>query len=130
MIYSYKSLKKRILECLLCSLILFVSCTKKELKVGETSVIPLPVQLTTSEGYFIITKKTTVSVTDDEQLKIATNFFKRFEKVAGFMPEIGVEKTTANIVFSVDTTLDEEAYELIVNKDNIYVKSASGAGFF
>lgn len=127
---DHKSLKKRILECLLFSLIVFVSCEKKELKIGEASIIPLPVKLTSNEGYFVITKKTTVSVTNKEQLNIVTNFFEKFKKVAGFVPEIGIEKAKANIVFAEDDALEEEAYELIVNKDNIYVKSASGAGFF
>ncbi len=131
MINNKRSIKKRILESLLFSLILFVSCTKNELKVGETSVIPLPVELiTSSEGYFVISEKTTVSVTNKEQLNIVTNFFKKFEKVAGFTPEIGIEKAKANIVFSVDATLEDEAYELVVEENTIAVKSASGAGFF
>lgn len=130
MIYNQKSLKKIILECLLCSLIGVVSCSKNELKIGETTIIPLPVEQSDGEGCFVITKKTTVSVTNEEQLNIATNFFKNFEKVAGWIPEIGIEKAKANIIFSVDGSLEEEAYELIVSKGNIYIKSASGAGFF
>ena len=130
MIYSHKSSKKIILQCLLCFLVVFVSCTKKELKVGQVAIIPLPVKISKGEGYFVINEKTTISVTNEDQLNIATNFFKKFESVAGWIPKIGIDKVDANIVFNVDDLLEEEAYELIVTEDGIQVKSASGAGFF
>ncbi|MEI6866320.1 family 20 glycosylhydrolase [Flavicella sp.] len=130
MIYNYKNLKKLLLECLLCSLIVFVSCAKNEIKIREVAIIPLPAKLSKGEGCFVITKKTTVSVTNEEQLNIAANFFKKFKKVSGWIPKIGIEKAKANIIFSVDSSLEEEAYELIVSKDSIHIKSGSGAGFF
>lgn len=130
MIRNYRSLKTIILGCLFCSLLVIVSCAKKEIKTGKVAIIPLPVKLSKGEGYFVINEKTSVSVTNKEQLNIATNFFEKFKTASGWAPEIGLEKKNATIVFSTDNSLEEEAYKLIVNKEYIHVKSASGAGFF
>ncbi|MBP0902955.1 beta-N-acetylhexosaminidase [Mariniflexile gromovii] len=119
-------------------MILVVSCVKRDFNTGKgtiiakgnVAIIPLPVELIKGQGYFIIDKHTIVSVENDEQLHIATNFFKKFDNIWSQIPEIAIGKTNANIVFRTDSLLENEAYELIVEADNILLKSASGAGFF
>lgn len=129
MIYNNISMKKNFLAGLVCFFAL-VSCSKNELIKGDVAIIPLPTELIEGEGYFEITQQTIVSVENNEQLNIATNFFKSFEKASGWVPEIGINKTNANIIFSSNNKLDVEAYELVVDKKNIQVNAASGAGFF
>lgn len=130
MINHYKGLKKIYLVYLLGMLLILLSCAKRELKIGKIAIIPLPAELTTGQGHFVINEHTIVSVENEEQLNIATNFFKKFERISSRIPEIGIGKAKANIVFNTDSLLEDEAYELTVEADNIRVKSASGAGFF
>ena len=122
-------MKKNFLACLVCFLVL-VSCSQKELIKGDVNIIPIPAELIAGEGHFIINDQTMVSVENEEQLNIATNFFKKFEKASGWIPEIGINLSHANIVFSSNAELENEAYKLDVNKDLIQIESASGAGFF
>ncbi|MEP4780407.1 MAG: family 20 glycosylhydrolase [Algibacter sp.] len=130
MIYNATDIKNNRLTYLLCFIVVFVSCVKKDLKIGKVAIIPLPIELTTNPGHFLINSRTIVSVENEEQLTIARHFFKKFEKASGWIPEIGIDKTKSTIIFSTDNSLKEEAYQLIVTKDNIHVKSGSGAGFF
>ncbi|MDN3665195.1 beta-N-acetylhexosaminidase [Algibacter miyuki] len=122
-------MKKIFLAGLVCFSVL-VSCSKKELLKGDLDIIPLPAELVAGDGHFIINESTTISVNTEEEQAIATRFFEKFKTATGWLPEIGINKANADIVFSADTTLENEAYELEVTPKNILITSGSGAGFF
>ena len=126
----FRKIKSTLTPYLLCFLLALTSCDKKELKIGETAIIPLPAELIEGDGHFIINDKTTVSVNNKEQQAIATNFFKKFETASGWIPEISINNEQADIIFYTEKSLNPEAYELVVNTGGIHIKSASGAGFF
>lgn len=121
---------KKIVLISLFSLLLLSSCSKKQLQLGSVSIIPLPVEMLVGDGYFEIDKNTTVSVENEEQLRIANTFFNQFEIVSGWTPEVQQLKANAMIVFSTDSSLEDEAYQLNINKTGIQIKAASGAGFY
>ncbi|GAL64278.1 hypothetical protein JCM19300_904 [Algibacter lectus] len=75
----FRKIKSTLTPYLLCFLLALTSCDKKELKIGETAIIPLPAELIEGDGHFIINDKTTVSVNNQEQQTIATNFFKNLK---------------------------------------------------
>lgn len=118
------------LFCGLIAILMIASCAKKELQLGEISIMPLPADVIEGEGHFEINANTIVSVENKEQRGIAETFFKQFEKVSGWIPEIqqGIDKE--GITFRTDNSMDNEAYELQINKTNIEIKATSGAGFF
>lgn len=127
--YKNKNMKNNFLAGLVCFLVL-VSCSKKELIIGEATIIPLPVELVTGNGHFEINETTTISVNTEDEQAMVTRFFEKFEKATGWIPEMGINKAKADIVFLTDATLENEAYELEVTPENIRITSASGAGFF
>ncbi|MEC3908636.1 family 20 glycosylhydrolase [Tamlana sp. 2201CG12-4] len=113
----------------LCAFLIFMSCGQKEIKQGTTNIIPKPAELTRGQGYFEINKNTTVSVEDGVQAKTVNLFFKEFEAVSGWTPQVNVG-AHGDITFTTDSSMEEEAYTLDVTTTNIVIKAASGAGFF
>ncbi|MEO1260626.1 MAG: family 20 glycosylhydrolase [Bacteroidota bacterium] len=91
--------------------------------------IPQPVETSTVEGHFEITKKTTIKVENEEQRRIAKLFFNHFIQVAGWAPKIS-NSENADINFITKKELVDEAYELSVKKKKINIYAKDGAGFF
>ncbi|WP_299666631.1 family 20 glycosylhydrolase [uncultured Polaribacter sp.] len=112
------------------SVLMLTSCIKKELKLGKISIIPLPTELIAGEEHFVIKENTTVSVENEQQEVIAKRFFNQFENVSGWILEVKLGKEEGDIIFSTDTSIEEEGYQLHINKTKIQIKAASGAGFF
>ncbi|MCG9793125.1 beta-N-acetylhexosaminidase [Flavobacterium algicola] len=109
---------------------IMVSCAKRDVKRGNLSIIPLPVEVIASKGYFILDKNTTISVENAEQHRIASIFFGKFKTTSGWIPKIETAKKDASIIFTTDQSLANEEYVLAVAKKSIQIKSNSGAGFF
>ena len=119
---------QRIVLAILCCAIF--SCTKNlPILPAPPKIIPQPVSLSTSEGYFEITKNTIIQVENEAMLNVAKLFFKQFDKVAGWVPEIGTEKS-GDIIFEITDDIGTEGYEIIVNRNEIKIKSIDNAGFF
>lgn len=121
---------KRIFFAYIFCVFELVSCSKKELKTGTVSIIPLPVELTKGQGHFVISENTRISVENEGQLAIASSFFKDFERASGWVPKTEIGANNADIIFSSDSALGEEAYELNVGSKTIYIKAGSKSGFF
>ena len=99
------------------------------IEYGTIAIIPKPVKLVTGEGYFLIDKSTTVSVENATQADTAKLFFKEFQSISGWQPEINIGDK-GEIIFQTDSNLLDEAYILDVNISTISIKASSGAGFF
>lgn len=115
-------------NCFIC-LFLFVSCTDKELRVGEVAIIPKPQEQVKGEGYFEIDANTIIAVENEEQMKIVDRILTRFKTLSGWKPTVSISNK-GDITFITDSTFSAEAYELNVMKEKIEVKAASGSGFF
>lgn len=119
-----------IILIVLCFVSALIFYEKKERKIGDISVVPMPMELVKGTGTFVFNKQTIVSVTDEEQKTIAKDFFKRFRKASGWIPRIEKGNNNASIFLSKDNSLADEEYFLNVTKSRVYIKAATGAGFF
>lgn len=120
------------LAYLLCSLMVTItmfSCTEKKIVIGEAAIIPKPQQVEMGEGFFEIDRNTTIAVENQEQATIADRFFGQFERVANWKPSISIAEK-GDVVFTTDTSLDPEGYQLNIDPEGIRISAASGAGFF
>lgn len=111
----------------LCFL-LFVSCTQKNLQIGEVAIIPKPASLIQGEGYFEINSSTTFSVEGEAQQAILNRFIAEFEPVSGWIPKLVA--TDGDIRLVKDLNLPEEAYTLEVTTNQVVIKASTDAGFF
>ena len=96
----------------------------------ENAIVPAPASLEKHAGSFEFSAKTRCSVENNMQQQVAAQFFKRFETVAGFKPEIEQNSLQADIVLVTDSGLKEEAYHLQVTPGKIRIAANSEAGFF
>lgn len=121
---------KFVLTAVICVLF-FVSCADKnlELQVGKAHIIPKPVSQVEKDGYFEIKESSIISVENKEQEAIANQFFRHFEKVAGWVPQIKIG-AGGNIVFITDESIETEGYKLKVTSQNIIINAASKGGFY
>ncbi|WP_299576765.1 glycoside hydrolase family 20 protein [uncultured Sunxiuqinia sp.] len=108
----------------------FFACSSDKPATEETAIIPAPVSLEKQEGHFQFSAKTSCSVENEDQQKVAGQFFDLVEAAAGFKPEIEQNNPEAAIVFATDSSLEGEAYRLEVNPRQIRLEASSKEGFF
>lgn len=96
------------------------------------NIIPRPEQQTIGKGHFTFNKSTTIRIENQEQEAVAGLLADLFTTSAGFTPTIGTDSSfkTASVVFSTNTTLAKENYELQITPSHISVKAADNCGFF
>ena len=114
------------------SFILFSSCTTNSGGVSSTevpSIIPLPATMEFKEGSFDINDETVIVVTNDEEKKLANLLNERLTTASGFTLKILSNAPEDNFIrFKDHNELEEEAYNLKVNKKSIEIESNSFAG--
>ncbi len=109
-----------------------------QVALGDTiSIIPKPTTMTTSDGTFTISQKTTI-ITDKNTVRLAEYVRELFFPATGFA--FPVERTSereSDTPNSISLRLmpsmndiGEEAYELSVSKDRIAVRARTQAGIF
>jgi len=116
---------------LLFCLLLLNSCGQKELElqIGKAHIIPKPINQIETEGHFEIKASSEIVVENEEQKAIVSHFFSQFQKVAGWVPKIGIGGK-GDISFYTDETIESEGYNLKVTPNDITIKAATNAGFF
>lgn len=127
---NIKIVRTYIVLILLCFGLTLVFYEKKEVRIGNTYMVPLPNKLDEGKGAFIFSKKTIISISNNEQRGIVRRFFRKFKKVSGWSPKIQKDNSNASIFLITDDTLENEEYILDVAKGKIQIKASSGAGFF
>lgn len=96
----------------------------------DIQIIPKPMNLVIQGGIFQFSNNTKFVVNNDFQKEIATALITKFEKAAGWRPEISNVVPQSNYIqFKVDQTLNKEAYKLEVNAKNITITAKGNAGF-
>lgn len=96
----------------------------------DIQIIPKPAQLLIQPGVFEFSKDTKLVATTEFQKEIATALVDKFEKAAGWRPEVSNVVPTANYIqFKTDKTLNKEAYKLEVTSTNITITAKENAGF-
>lgn len=98
----------------------------------EINIIPLPTEQTPSKGHFTFGKNTIIQIENQEQETVARLLADLFTNSAGFTPTIhtGSSESAASIVFSADTTLATESYNLEITPSLITIHAADKQGLF
>ncbi|HWI91543.1 MAG TPA: family 20 glycosylhydrolase [Flavisolibacter sp.] len=100
----------------------------------QTAIVPQPVSLKTSSGFFPITKKTILIARDAEDKKTASIFNDYLQQVYGFKLEINKPASKNFIRLStlkfIKAPEHEEGYSLNIAKDGVTINGNSYAGSF
>lgn len=115
--------KRSLLFLILATIIL--SCSKKESGIQQVAIIPQPNNITTQDGYFMLNSKT--GVLFEDEFEVSAKFLKAFIESGSALK---LESNDA-IQFIKDETLEnDEAYQLNVTPDHIFVRAKSDRGAF
>lgn len=120
------------LMILMCFASIWSCKPNKTFTEKEITLIPQVQKMTLGESSFQFNKSTQLVVENAEQEAIASQLATKFEKAAGWKPEIKKEGSEGSnqVYFKTEPTLADEAYSLIVFKNRIEIKAAKPAGFF
>ena len=123
---------------MLCLLAYTVPTSAKTVSdLSKESIIPKPVSITATGGYFALTSKTAIFIQgeSDELRLIGQYLADRLTPATGF--EIQVKSTTKTpksgiflTLSTSDTKNGKEGYELIITKKMVKLSAASPAGLF
>lgn len=115
---------------MLCLLIL-IGCQsqKQELKTGQVSIIPKPVEQVIGQGYFEIDIDTKIAVENEEQRSIVNQFLQQFEIASGWRPIVEISDH-GDILFQTSDSIEKEGYSLDVTSSGVNIEASTGAGFF
>lgn len=109
------------------------ACQQKEAKVYEESdiqIIPKPENLTINPGVFQFEKNTQIVVTAEDQKPAAQLLVDKFKKSTGWeLPITHEESGSGHVLFRKDDSLEEEAYRLKVDEDQITISASGTSGF-
>lgn len=94
------------------------------------NIVPAPLQIEKEDGFFQITEQTVISVENEEQEDVASDFADLFTVPAGFTPMVEIGLQNAAISLVTDKALKKEAYRLTVSEDSIRVYASDVKGFF
>ena len=118
-------------------MLLFASCSDKNIKTAEINIIPKPVSIQKGEGVFKFNKNTGIIVTDPLLQKGAEIFSGIINASSTFKTSVQQKEKKAakkgSVVISLSSNKDKygkEGYSLKVTKDNIAIEAAEPAGAF
>lgn len=102
---------------------------------NKISIIPEPVELARTEGYFILPDEITIRVTLSDELQNSVALLKeKIVTAAGTRVTIASKDDQAAIVLQInpseDITLGKEGYRLHVNPKQIVIRANQPAGLF
>ncbi|GGK23989.1 beta-hexosaminidase [Yeosuana aromativorans] len=112
-------------------LTVFFACEKQKMFTEkDIQIIPKPAELKLSEGAFEFSEATKFVVANDFQKEISKALISKFEKAAGWKPEVSELAPKSNYVqFNVDDSFENEAYKLDVNNERITITAKDNSGF-
>ncbi|GAB4295466.1 MAG: family 20 glycosylhydrolase [Marinilabiliales bacterium] len=108
-------------------------------KTSDINIVPKPVEIIKSEGYFTINDKTKIlyDKNDTNLLKLATYFQKLFKKKCNYkllIENYNSSKSYKNCIIikrkSSTDSLGNEGYNLQITKDKIIISAQNYAGIF
>lgn len=114
---------------------LFVSCDARQEKSADYNVVPLPAEITLSEGSnFNLKPSTKIVYTEgNEKMQRNAEFLADFLQLSvGIKPAITTTMADADaIILSNElSSSNDEAYQLVVNQNTITINGSSEAGVF
>lgn len=113
-----------------------VACSSPEMKDHAynkgINIIPVPVELTQTEGIFTLTGKTVISQGSAEFASVADFLAEKIKTSTGYnLKKVDSAPETGYIRFVQDATVaDEEGYELVSTPDGVTITASTAAGAF
>lgn len=97
---------------------------------NDIAVIPKPAELKLEQGTFEFNEKTQFVISDASQKDVTSVLLDKFKSAAGWTLGVSEQAPKNNFVqFTVDESLDNEAYKLDVNSDRVIISAKGNAGF-
>ena len=121
---------KKIVCWLVAASLALLSCTEGEGNAA-LGIIPMPNEMETASGHYTLSGETTVSLPAGENAQKVVRYLADVLGHTSVSLKPVSEGTEADLCLAVDSTLPDEAYRLIVDRQGINIASnASGAGWF
>ncbi len=108
------------------------ACTPKQ-AVKEVNLIPAPVNMTQTEGYFTVDGKTQIIVPENNQevKKVAGFLAEALEQVLPAAVQVTDGDASNGIVFKLDASIKkEDEYKLTVDPETVVIAASSPKGLF
>lgn len=134
---------------ILCSFLIFASCSSPEVGERSTGIIPAPAQMTVSEGLFTIHPRTEIGYANESLKGMADLLSAEIEKLSGIKLAAASDKESNCIIFldlvgpeefadlpvayglsPKDGNPQDESYSLSIQKENIYIKATALEGIY
>lgn len=134
---------------ILCSFLIFASCSSPEVGERSTGIIPAPAQMTVSEGLFTIHPSTEIGYANESLKGMADLLSAEIEKLSGIKLAAASDKESNCIIFldlvgpeefadlpgayglsPKDGNPADESYSLSIQKENIYIKATALEGIY
>lgn len=134
---------------ILCSFLIFASCSSPEVGERSTGIIPAPAQMTVSEGLFTIHPRTEIGYANESLKGMADLLSAEIEKLSGIKLAAASDKESNCIIFldlvgpeefadlpvayglsPKDGNPADESYSLSIQKENIYIKATALEGIY
>ena len=99
----------------------------------QSSIIPQPVDVKMNEGFFLIDNKTSVNFKAEQTaVKPAVDFFvSMIKQLSGVSLQVNKPSgKTIELILDKNASINEEGYQLMVNKSTIVIKANSYGGIF
>ena len=121
---------KKIVCWLVAASLALLSCTEGEGNAA-LGIIPMPNEMETASGHYTLSGETTVSLPAGENAQKVVRYLADVLGHTSVSLKPVPEGTEADLCLAVDSTLPDEAYRLVVDRQGINIASnASGAGWF
>lgn len=107
--------------------------TRMQAQPGNISLIPKPAEIQVGDGFIILNKATSVSISKAEAADVATAFVKKWNAATGFAAKVslGTKGTIRfNLLETADPRLGDEGYTLVSGSGYVTISANREAGLF
>lgn len=116
---------------LFVNLIIFVFLFSASVPAQDISIIPKPGHLTKRDGYFIITKNTSIVITNDADKQTAAFLNSYLKKIYGFVLPVKRQAVKNSILISTKlSNAGKDAYAFESSREGISITGATYPGTF
>ena len=120
---------KNLFLSIIATALIAISCTTPTVK--KVSIIPKPVSLELTQGFFAINSSTAIVVNSDDEsvVKVADYLVEALDGIVGAKLAVA-SSNVAGIIINIDDSLATEAYKLEVTKESIVINASGSKGVF
>jgi len=116
--------------CTLFICLLIAGCAKKE--IAPPDIVPKPVSLVAGDDIVQWKNQVTIVAKNEDEKHVASllqEFFKS-KGIEASITESSNEENQITLLTATDETLQEEGYQLVIDKAGVSIRAKTGAGLF